>query len=137
MLLTPPVGSTEIMLTDSKRYDSLIGGIQIGPCKKVKDPRNGDEGFLNGTLGLIVINRATGNRAILSNHHVLYGLPVYGLPPGLLVSQPAPTQEPPSGQPYPNVCAQVTSGAYGTYNYNGIPYHIDAAIADLTRDDVF
>jgi len=134
MLLTPSAVSPEIMFTDTARYPYLIGGIQIGLCGVVKDGDN--EGFPTGTLGMIVLNKNTGNRAILSNHHVLYGKPSYVPTADPRVSQPAPTSVPPDGQPYPNVCARATNGYFGTYQYDGKPYHIDAAVADLTRDDV-
>lgn len=47
--------------SDLSRYDPLVGGISIGPCRE----------NIAGTLGMIVLDDATDQPMILSNFHVL------------------------------------------------------------------
>jgi len=51
-------------LTDSWNYNTLRGGISVGPFRGV-------DGLWSGTLGAMVIDRTTGDAMVLSNYHVL------------------------------------------------------------------
>jgi hypothetical protein len=49
---------------DTGTYDPLQGGISIGPCRAI-------DGFVfTGTLGCIVTDNVTGDKMLLTNHHV-------------------------------------------------------------------
>ena len=50
---------------DKETYDPLQGGISIGPCREI-------DGYVYvGTLGVLVMDNATGEPMLLSNFHVL------------------------------------------------------------------
>jgi hypothetical protein len=70
-----------LVQVDSRQYDSLKGGISIGPCRPI------DGAFLGGTLGLSVKDKATGKGMFLSNFHVLCGDPSWAV--GDTITQPA------------------------------------------------
>jgi hypothetical protein len=54
-----------VIVPDRGRYDPLVGGISIGPCRDI-----GGRVF-SGTLGIVVTDNTTGNPVALSSFHVL------------------------------------------------------------------
>jgi hypothetical protein len=52
---------------DAGQYETLVGGISIGPCRPIGGT------VLGGTLALPVMDKATGKAMVLSNFHVLCG----------------------------------------------------------------
>jgi hypothetical protein len=63
------------IMEDATKYDTLMGGISIGPCRSVylKPPEVPQAGYyvFVGTLGAVVKDNATGNKMLLSNFHVM------------------------------------------------------------------
>jgi hypothetical protein len=52
---------------DGGSYDPLVGGISIGPCRYFGASLT----IVGGTLGAVVIDKASGKPMLLSNYHVL------------------------------------------------------------------
>lgn len=68
-------------MADTGRYDPLVGGISIGPCRAINNF------VFVGTLGAIVTDNDSGARMLLSNHHVLAVDPSFNV--GDTMAQPS------------------------------------------------
>ncbi len=63
------------IMKDTGKYNTLIGGISMGPCRSVylEPPEVKTAGYyvFVGTLGAVVKDNETGNKMLLSNFHVM------------------------------------------------------------------
>jgi len=102
-----------VVQADTASYDSLRGGISIGPCRPVGGT------VLGGTLALVVQDRATGKPMLLGNFHVMCGDHTWAV--GDAIAQPARIDQ--------GTCPSAT---VGTLQRAALDGKVDAAVADLT-----
>jgi hypothetical protein len=98
---------------DAEQYESLKGGMSIGPCRSVGGT------FLGGTLGLPVTDNVTGKSMLLSNFHVLCGDLSWTV--GDFIAQPARIDR---GTCPSAIVAAVQRAALGE--------QVDCAVAEVT-----
>jgi hypothetical protein len=104
---------------DTGNYNSLKGGISIGPCRLI-------DGHIHaGTLGIIVKDNATGNPMLLSNFHVMCVDNEWNV--GDAISQPSRLDN-----------GNCPDDVVGTLSRASLGGQVDCAVAFLTaRDQVF
>jgi hypothetical protein len=98
---------------DTQHYESLRGGISVGPCRLVGGT------VLGGTLGLVVKDNATGKPMLLSNFHVLCGDQTWAV--GDAISQPARIDQ-----------GTCPASVVGSLQRAVIDQNADCAVAEMT-----
>lgn len=118
----------ERLAADTGRYDPLVGGISVGPCREI-----GDIGHIAGTLGLIVKDGGAANvDLMLSNAHVFCG-DDGNANVGDEMGQPSRID---SYKPWCQDCAELLRFTVGDYidpagvNLGGV----DGAVARVTKN---
>jgi hypothetical protein len=107
-----PEGQLDVGL-DPARYDPVVGGISIGPCRTI----NGN--IYVGTLGMVVADTGTGEPRLLSNFHVMC------VDDGWAVGQPLAQP----GRPDGGACPADAVGAIAKATLDA---NIDGALSTLT-----
>jgi hypothetical protein len=110
---------------DTKRYDTLQGGMSVGAKDKLPL-----DGFIMGpgTLGLVVTDGKTGQPLMLSNFHVLCQQDGKD-PTGQLICQPDRMDR--YWFQSASSCGKVARFAYGSFLIDGVFYGMDAAVASI------
>lgn len=98
---------------DTQPYDTLKGGISVGPCRLVGGT------VLGGTLGMVVKDNATGKPMLLSNFHVLCGDQTWAV--GDAISQPARIDQ-----------GTCPASAVGSLQRAVLDQNADCAVAEMT-----
>ncbi len=115
-------GRPEELETDRKKYDRLVGGINIAPSKY-------SDGF--GTMGIMVEDADSDDAMMLSNYHVMAS--GGGAERGEDVCQPSRSS---TITGWCSNCAEVERWSVGNVELGGKRYGIDAAVAKRTHREV-
>lgn len=100
-VLRVPISDYKVR-ADEERYDPLLGGISIGPCRVFS-------GFVYvGTLGAITLNRKTCKSMLLTNYHVV--CPENDCTVGENMAQPSPAD---GGECPEDIVGQIAAGYIG------------------------
>jgi hypothetical protein len=111
---------------DFTRYDPLLGGASIGPCRLVGQLYYGYDTGPNvwpyGTLGAIVIDNTSGARMMLGNFHVMCVDTAWKV--GDAIGQPSDSSGP-----------DCSSAIVGTIQQAFLGGEVDCAVASITARD--